>query len=192
MDIYSWVASFFSIVYVLLAVRNTKWCFVFGFISSGIWGLADFSVYNLKFDGFLQVFYMIMSIAGWIKWSLQDYIEVDTNISNIKHFSTIANISIIIVGTILSLIMVMFLQYYTTTTMPYLDAMTTVFSIIATFMLIYRYIDSWIYLLVCDIAYIYIYITQSAYVLSVMMVIYTVMALMGYINWKKKMNPNIN
>ena len=50
------------------ATQNKAICFVFGLMASGLWAYHDFVNLNLKFDGFLQVFYVGMSIWGLYNW----------------------------------------------------------------------------------------------------------------------------
>ncbi len=183
MDIYSLLALLFSLLYIVFAVKNSKWCFPFAFVGSLIWAFADFSIYNLKFDGGLQIFYAIMAIIGWLKWG-----SADTNTKanqQIQSIPLVKNIIIIAVGLSSTFFLVELLNHFTSTNLPFLDAGTTVFSVFATFMLIYRKIDNWIYLLICDLLYIYIYYAQGAYFFVVVMVIYSILAVIGFYSWLK-------
>jgi nicotinamide mononucleotide transporter len=69
--------------------------------------------------------------------------------------------------------------------MVYWDGYTTAFSVLATFLLIARRIENWLYLLVIDVAYIYIYLLTGAYLYLLVMVVYIGMAVYGYQQWLK-------
>jgi len=179
LDLYSIITFFLSVIYVVLIAKGKRWGFPFAFIASVIWAYTDFTIYDLKFDGFLQIFYAFMAIYGWIKWSAKDAERKDV------FYLTFVQILIIVISNlILSIIMVSILSHYTTTHLAYLDAITTAFSIVATILLIYKYIESWIILLICNLLYVYIYNAQEAYAYVLMMVIYSMMAIYGFKSWK--------
>ena len=183
MSILQLIAIAFSFVYIILAAKNDIRCFYAGIISSAAWGLEDFLFLNLKFDGFLQVFYLIMSFVGILQWRQRTGSE---NLS-LSWFGLKNNIILIISGILLSYIFVEIMSNWTTSNSIWLDGITTVFSVLATFLLIKRIVDTWIYLLICDAIYIYIYGLQGAWLFVGMMVIYCVMAVVGYLNWRKMM-----
>ena len=179
LDIYTWITFFLSLIYVILISKEKRWGFPFAFIASGIWAYTDFYIYNLKFDGFLQLFYALMAIYGWVTWSKGNQESL------IVKQLTIKRLSAYLVGALLiSILLVLLLKEFTTTNLPYLDAITTTYSIIATFLLIYKYIESWIILLICNILYIYIYSVQGAFPYTIMMMVYSIMAVYGFLSWK--------
>lgn len=186
MDLYSSAALAFSLLYIYFAIKNDRRCFPFGFIASVIWAYADIKLYNLKFDAGLQMFYAVMSIVGWYKWSNN---SLSSEHKLIKKLNNYQNLIIILIGLVISFCSVMIMVNFTSTSFAKLDASTTIFSIIATFLLIYRYIDNWIYLLVCNVCYLYIYYSQGATILMMIMMLYVVLALLGYKSWKN--DPNV-
>ena len=56
---------------------------------------------------------------------------------------------------------------------------------LATYYLVKRKIECWIYFIIADAIYIYIYWAQGAKLFAGMMVVYTVMAAVGYWQWAK-------
>ncbi len=181
MDLLSGLAVFFSVVYVVLAAINTKWCFLFGFIGSLIWCYLDYYVYNLLFDGGLQIFYAIMSIWGFIVWGKNKASKP----SVIKRFSLAQNGLILLFGISVSFVLIWLVTQIADPSFAFLDAITTVFSVLATFMIIHKYIDNWIYLLVCDLLYIYIYTQSEAFIFAWIMVLYSILAVVGFVKWDR-------
>ena len=68
----------------------------------------------------------------------------------------------------------------------YLDSLTTAFLMIATYFLVKRKLETWIYFIIADAIYIYIYWNQGAELFAYMMVIYTIMAIVGYAQWSRE------
>ena len=178
-----WLITGFSLVYVFLAAKNLRLCFVFGLLGSGLWAYHDFANLNLKFDGCLQIFYVIMSIYGLYRWRVgakEEELPI-TRMSLRDHLLMLG------AGVVISVVVAYVSSFLFTTELPYLDATTTGMSIVATFFLINRKLENWIYFIVIDLAYIYIYGQSSAYLLVGIMVVYIVVAIIGYISWKGEM-----
>ena len=89
-------------------------------------------------------------------------------------------------GLVLSFLVGYFFAEYTGAAATNLDALTTVFSIIATFMVVRKILENWIYWIVVDAVYVYLYFTRGSVLFTLLMVIYTVIAIFGYLEWKKK------
>jgi nicotinamide mononucleotide transporter len=183
MDIYSIVAFIFSMAYIILAIKGKRLCFLFGFLGSIVWAIADIFVYNLKFDFALNVFYAFMAIVGWFVWN-QNNSEADerlkVNVAPLKY-----HFLLLCFGLLLSFFLVKVLSLFTVTNLPYLDALTTVFSVIGTFLLIKKFLENWLYFIVCNLCYLYIYGKEGAYLFMVTMIIYTILAMIGYVRWSK-------
>ena len=75
---------------------------------------------------------------------------------------------------------------YTSADFAYLDTFTTVFAVFATYMLAKKVLENWIYWVVIDTVSIYIYIQKGFYLTAVLFAIYTVLACVAYIQWKKE------
>ena len=74
--------------------------------------------------------------------------------------------------------------------MPLLDSFTTVFSIIATIMLIKKILENWLYFIVIDIASIYLYFTRDLNQTAILFAVYTLIAIYGYFNWIRVIKKN--
>ena len=176
------VITILSIAYIYFATRNNSICFVFGLLASGLWAYHDFVNLNLKFDGMLQVFYVAMSILGLYTWRQAGSENEDRPITSLSRGEHVLAIGVSIV---FGLLIAWLTKNILETALPYLDAITTAGAIVSTFLLIYRKLENWIYWVVIDLVYIYIFYRQGAPLLSGVMTLYTVMAIYGYIEWRK-------
>ena len=178
------VTFLLSMLYILLAIRNNYLCFYVAIVQCTLWTYLDFFRYHLVFDGILQIFYIGMAVWGIILWHKKDENESNlpiTFLNKHQHYWTIIG------GGILAMVLAYGSEFMMEAEMRYLDAFTTIISILATFMLIFRKVDTWLYFVLADALYIYIYIQAESIMLALVMVIYTVMAIIGYIKWKKMM-----
>jgi len=183
MGILEIVITVFSLLYVFFAARNKAICFLFGGIAAACWAYESFFNLNLKFDALLQIFYVGMSIYGAYHWSNGDKNETTA----IQKLDSKSNILIVILGFIVSFACAKVALYFFDTNYAYLDALTTGFSIIATFLLARRYIENWLYWLVINPIYMMLYFKSGGTLLAGISIVYTIMAIKGFIDWQKEL-----
>lgn len=178
-----WIAFIFGLFYLFLAASEKPVAWIFGIISCAFWAYGTFIHYQLYFDMILNVFYVIVGFFGLYVWL---YGGEDKGKKNIEEISIQVHIYFIIGGLILMGILGYIFHTYTEATLPYLDALTTIFSIFATFLLVYKIPANWIYWIVMDAIYVGIYFYSGADIYGVLFIINTVMAVYGYWNWRRK------
>ncbi len=71
---------------------------------------------------------------------------------------------------------------------PYLDAFTTSFSVVAQFHLAKRWIENWIFWFVIDAFCVGIYYYKGLYFTTGLYAVFLILATLGYFEWKKQMN----
>ena len=125
------VAVIFGVVYVVLAAKNSNWCWIFGIIGSFLSIFLFIFYAKLYAEALLNVFYVIAGIYGWISWKKQ---VIQTEVYQHKWSK---HIIILAIGTLFS-----FGLYYVISTFlkdaekPLIDSFTTIFSIIDNYCLI--------------------------------------------------------
>ena len=185
MGLVAGLATAFSLLYLIFAIRNKAICFVFGIVSSAFWAYESFFNLNLVFDAGLQLFYIAVSAVGIYRWR---YGGIDNSKKPITKLGQSEHVKIILFGIVGSVILVLLSQWIDNASFRVLDTFTTVFMILGSILLVERKLYSWIYLVVCDIAYIYIYSSLESWLFTGMMVVYTFFGLMGYYNWISILN----
>jgi nicotinamide mononucleotide transporter len=182
-DLLEYAGLAFGVIYVILAANNKIICWVFGIISCFAIAIKDFFDYQLYSDGLLQIFYIIMGFVGLYLWRYgnDDKTERSITIWNLKkHLPYILTIFILTWGIGFGF------NHYTDAEFPYLDALTSVMSVYATFLLVYRIWDNWIVWVVADLIYVYLYFAREAYFFSLLMILYSFIAVFGLMKWKKE------
>ncbi len=175
-----WVATFTAIIYVVLAARGNIWCWAWGIISCSLWAYASFVFYELYLDALLQLFYVAMGFVGIYEWKYGGRAQEGLPISRL---SINQHLQIIGGGTLAALLFGYFFDAYTPAAATYWDAFTTVFSIIATFILVRKVLDNWAYWIVVDAAYAGLYFSRGAYLFTFLMVVYVVIASLALRAW---------
>lgn len=179
------LAVVLAIAYLLLAVRENVWCWLFAFISTAIYTVLFWDV-NLLMDSALNVYYMAMAVFGWYQWT-----RGGTGTDNEPHTLQIRSLSsqqhglIIISIALLSGISGYLLSEHSDAAWPYVDSFTTWASVITTYLVARKYLQNWLYWIVIDAVSVPLYIDRGLKLTALLFVIYVIIAVMGYFNWQK-------
>ena len=173
------VAVFFSILYVVLATKESIWCWGAGAISVSLYIYICFSAQLYPETG-LQVFYLFMAFYGYFNWNKKE------QSLQISEWSISKHLFILVIGAILTFLMGFYFATYTNAKMPIVDSFTTVFSVFATYMVAKKILGNWLYWIVIDAVSIYLYFSRDLHLTSLLFIAYTIIAIFGYFSWIKK------
>ena len=179
------IAVLFSVLYVILVARENIWCWAAAIISVSLYIFICFEA-KLYAETCLQVFYLIMAVAGYFIWKESS----NKQQLYIKELSIGNHALILFVGIIFTLILGYILTIYTQAKLPLLDSFTSVFSIIATFMVIKKILENWLYFIAIDLVSIYLYSSRDLQQTAILFVLYAIIACIGYYNWIRLMEKN--
>ncbi len=71
---------------------------------------------------------------------------------------------------------------------PYVDALSTIFGVIATFLEIYKYHIAWSFWIAINIYSIGLYLSSDLFFYAAQSILYTLMSIYGLVAWQKKLN----
>lgn len=182
----SWemLAVFLSVSYIILAIKQSLWCWVAAFISTLIYSILFFDA-SLLMDSALNIFYLVMAVYGWYSWKYGNVKNQNVELE-ISTYGLTKNIQIVLGLIILSLVLGYIMANYTSADYAYLDTFTTVFAVFTTYTLTKKVLENWLYWIVIDSVSIYIYINKGFYLTAVLFALYTILAFVAYNNWKKE------
>ena len=175
-DTVQWLAFGFNILYVILASRGNAWCWVWGFFGTIFQFIVCLDA-DLKSDAALQVYYSFSAIYGWMNWNKKGNDALD-----ISSLPLSTHLKIGILGIILAIPLGF---YWHTAAFRFEDATLTAFSILTTFLTARKILASWLYWLVIDFSYAFIYFERDKPLLAILSLIYFLFSIRGYINWRK-------
>lgn len=183
MTTYEAIAMILAIAYILLAIKQSLWCWPAAFFSTLIYTVLFYDV-SLLMDSVLNAYYLIMAVYGWYSWKYGGKLQQEE--LAVSTYGLSKNIKIIGILTIVSLCFGYVMANYTSADFAYVDSFTTVFAIFTTYMLAKKILENWIYWIVIDAISIYIYIQKGLNLTAILFVIYTVLAFVAYKDWKKE------
>ena len=174
-----WLGVLTGLLYVILISFKNITAWLFALLSSAIYVYLCFKS-NLFLETGLQLFYVAMAIFGWLKWK-KDSLENETNI--IKWDYRLHLLNILISGSLTFIIGYIF-DNFTSQANPYTDAFSTIFSLVATFMVTKKVLENWIYWVFIDAVCIYLFASRGLYLTSLLFVLYTTIAVIGFFQWR--------
>ena len=175
-----WAGFVTGIIYVILSTMRHILCWIFGLISSVIFVYLCFQA-QLYIETGLQIFYVVMAVYGLIEWK-----KTGDKIVKVRYWNFVNHIWMIFAGIVLAAVLGIIFQTFTDQAYPFFDASIASFSLIATFLSAQRIIENWIYWIVVDFCAIFLYASRELVVSSGLYIVFTVMAIVGLIEWKKK------
>jgi len=190
-----WLGFASAIIYIYFSINKKIWLWPTGILSS-LFYIGVFFIARLYADMILQVYYLIVSIYGWIIWKSKHNNE-DENEFKIIKVSKEIGLKIFGVFVLLYVLLALVLLYLPSligvpsSDMPYLDAFTTAGSFVATWMLVKKMIEQWLLWIVIDAVALGMYIYKGLYFTSILFLIYTIMAIWGYYAWRKDLKLQI-
>ncbi|MEM5539056.1 nicotinamide riboside transporter PnuC [Olleya sp. AS48] len=183
------IAVIFGFLSVLFSKQNKIWVFPTGMISTLIfvylllkWGLLG--------DMMINAYYFVMSVYGWYIWTrkVDDQHVTPISVTTKKE----KKLSVII---FLATMLFVFVVYKTfdkwTSWVAYVDTITTAIFFVGMWLMAKRKIENWIYWIIGDIISVPLYFYKGFTFTSFQYLGFTVIAIFGYLQWKKHLNSNL-
>jgi len=173
------IAVLLSVVYLALIMRHNRlgWYAALGSTSIFIWLFWDAS---LLMESALNVYYLLMAVYGW--WAWRGGLAYQP--LPIQRLPLVWHVGIIALVLILTAASGYWLSQYTYAALPYLDSFTTWGAVVTTWLVARKVLENWYYWLVIDSAALYLYVQRDLYLTALLMVVYLVMIVVGWLKWR--------
>lgn len=173
-----------SFTYVILTIKQIIWLWFFGILSAilyaWVYGHSGFYAGMV-----LQAYYAIISIYGWFHWSARATAPNAIAVLPVIRVSRRLLVILIVLWLLTWLFVGFMLDRFTNSIIPYWDAFTASGGIVATWMLARKMLEQWLFWIVVDFVSIGLYAWQELYATTILFLVYTFMAIVGYRQWKK-------
>lgn len=178
-----------GIAYVFLSVKQNILTWAMGLATSMLY-IYVFFVAKFYADMALQFYYVWVSIYGWFLWSRGKASGSKHKKLPVSRMSDQMALLLGAVSVFLWSIIYVVLKYYTDSPVPFGDAFTTALSIVATWMLAKKIIEHWLVWIVVDVVSIGLYIYKGLLPTTILFVVYTLVAIWGFVEWRKDLRLN--
>ena len=192
------VAAFFGLLSVFFSMKRNIWVYPTGIVSTTIYVYILFN-FGLLGDMLINVYYSIMSIYGWISWNKNTENQI-ISVDFAKKKDWLGGLSLFM----LSFIAVCGVYYFK----PFidnhfsmngvslgfqqlewanwLDIFTTSLFLIGMWFMAKRKVENWLFWIVGDLICIPMMLYKGLGITSLQYLVFTIMAVMGYLEWLKQ------
>ena len=167
------IASIASFIGVGLGITGKRITWPWWAISSALYGLLFFQ-WNLIASALLQIVFIAAAIAGWFGW--QPTGAKPGALSNKRRL-----IIIIAIAVAALLLAPLLIHFKAAAALP--DSFLFFGSVAAQILMVYEKYENWILWFVVDAGYVALYASQGLLFTTVLYVVFTVMAILGWSKW---------
>lgn len=181
-------AVIFGLFSVWYAKKDNILVFPTGLVSTFIYAYLLWQ-WELIGDSMINGYYFIMSIYGWYHWTRKkgDTIEFPIATMTIKEKTT----AIFIFVLTLFFVIIVYLYFNKFTSWySYIDTFLTALFFVGMWLMAKRKIENWIFWIVGDVISIPLYFAKGYTFTSFQFLIFTIIAVYGYLEWKEILNKS--
>ncbi|MBC8101401.1 MAG: nicotinamide mononucleotide transporter [Cytophagales bacterium] len=187
-----WTAAAASLLCVWLTVRNSIWNWFWGFIGVVLYGIIFWNYRNYANAGLQILYYVPIQFIGWYIWK-RNGPQQDNDLP-ITQLSNRARVGALAITAALTALFYASFKYWLPALFPTLepdplpfgDGITTAMSIVAQYLQVHKRFENWWLWIAADIIYaVYVFPQGKLYVSAWLYVIFTILAIVGAISWRK-------
>ena len=182
-------AILFGLLSVWYAKKDNIWVFPTGIINTAIYVYLLWK-WSLLGDMMINFYYVIMSIYGWYHWTRKKDDVVEFPISRMTLYEKKLSIIIFLATVAFVLVIYIIFDKFTHWT-SYVDTFVTGIFFVGMWLMARRKIENWILWIIGDIISIPMYFFKGYSFTSIQYLIFTIIAIFGYLEWKKSLNKNL-
>lgn len=165
---------------VWLTVKENIWSWPIG-IANAAFFLVLFLRSNLFADAGLQVVYIVLGVLGWYWWLYGGAQKTQLRIEHVGTKTVLVLSTLAIICTWFMTIRLTHMQ----DAAPFWDALTTVLSLVAQYLLTKKYLENWYVWMFVDVIYVALYGYKGLYLTAFLYFIFFCMCVRGLIEWKR-------
>jgi nicotinamide mononucleotide transporter len=180
MDITEVLGFITGAVAVWLTVKENVWNWPVG-IANSVFYVIVFLHARLFADSSLNVLYVVLGFLGWYWWLKGGEHRAILHVGRASKASAGVLAGI---GVVATAGMTVFLASVHDSA-PFLDALTTVLSLIAEYMLARKLLENWMVWITADVIYIGLYAYRSLYLTAILYALFLAMCIVGFVRWRR-------
>ncbi len=183
--------TFLGLLYILLEVKGSLWMWLVGGLMQAL-GLVLYYQSGLYADCGMEVYYLIMTVYGFLTWKFgikwfKNNRRGNKKQQEITHFP----VKMIIPWTLLTIALwaaiYFILVTFTNSNVPLADSFTTALSLLGIWTLAHKYLEQWFIWIAVDVVTSVLYFYKEIPFKASLYALYVVIAVFGYFKWRRTM-----
>ena len=186
MDTLEIIGACIGLLYLALEYKANVWLWPVGIVMSLFYVVIFF---HGKFyaDAAVYLYYIGANVYGLAAW-LRNKDQLDAAAPvRIVHTPRRQILPLALVSAALWLAIFLVLKNFTDSPVPWGDAFTTSLSVVAMWMLAQKQLEQWLLWVLVNVVSLCLYVWKGLYPTSGLYAVYTVVAVLGYLKWKRVM-----
>jgi nicotinamide mononucleotide transporter len=176
------IAVITGIASVIFSRKENILVYPVGMISTGIF-IWIYITHGLYADASVNFYYTVMSVVGWVMWSRK---KGGQSILQITASSKRDWIRALIFFSICWAILYFLLSRFTDSTVPIADSFTSGAAFTGMWLMNKKKLENWTWWIITDLASVPLNFYKHLVFTSFQYLVFLILAVMGYITWRKK------
>ena len=179
-EIIAVVAGFLCVYYT---IKENILCWPTGLLQVSLY---IFIFYDAKLysDVILHIIYVAMNVYGWHYWLHGGKMR---QVARVKETSRMWLAGSVIGSVLATALLGWFMATRTDASFPYPDAFTTIFSLVAQWLMSLKRLESWYFWLAVDVVAIGVYYAKGLYLTTGLYSLFLIMAVIGLLKWRRSL-----
>jgi nicotinamide mononucleotide transporter len=171
----------FGVVAVWLTVKENVWCWPTGLVNVVLSGVV-FAQARLYADMGLQAVYVALCLYGWYAWL---HGGKDHGVLHVSRTPGAAATALAAGGVAFAGALGFFLRSHTDAALPFWDAATASFSLVAQWMQTRKWIENWMVWIAVDAVYVGMYVVKGLFLMAGLYAVFLGLAVAGLLAWRR-------
>ncbi len=177
-----YIAVIFGIASVIFSRMEHILVYPVGMVNTGI-SIYLYIITGLYADASVNFYYTVMSIIGWIMWAQKKQGQKVLKITSSSKKDWIQSLAFFFICWI---VLFLLLKNLTDSTVPIADSFTSAAAFTGMWLMNKKKLDNWTWWIITDLASVPLNFYKHLVFLSFQYLVFLILAIMGYITWRKK------
>tara|TARA_B100000131_G_C17849257_1_gene505204 strand:- start:51 stop:629 length:579 start_codon:yes stop_codon:yes gene_type:complete len=182
------IAVIFGFLSVWFAKENNVLVYPAGILSTAIF-VYLLTISELYGDATINGYYFLMSFYGWYFWTQKKSGQIINQVGRTSLNEKIGSIFLFVFGIIAIFLIYNYFNKWSTVS-AYIDTLTTGIFFVAMWLMSRRKIEHWTFWIVGDVLSVPLYIYKGLFLTAIQYFVFTIIAIIGYREWKKIIQKN--
>ena len=182
------IAVIFGFLSVWFAKENNVLVYPAGILSAAIF-VYLLTISELYGDATINGYYFLMSFYGWYFWTQKKSGQIINQVGRTSLNEKIGSIFLFVFGIIAIFLIYNYFNKWSTVS-AYIDTLTTGIFFVAMWLMSRRKIEHWTFWIVGDVLSVPLYIYKGLFLTAIQYFVFTIIAIIGYREWKKIIQKN--
>ena len=190
-EIIEYIGVAIGFAYLILEYKASFWLWPMGILMS-LFYIVIFFQSKFYADAGIYAYYLGANLYGLVEWRRNSQKTSEETIEMpITHTPKSKILPLTLIGIAIWAALWLLLSHLTDSPVPFGDSFTTALSVVAMYLLAKKHIEHWWLWVVVNLVSTGLYAWKGLYPMAGFFAFYTIIAAMGYFNWRKEMRGQI-